>query len=75
MSQKESTLVELFDTVERASEIIKELDKESLVKTVKEYVAKGDRCMDQSADDPKAYAFWDGFHNCALGILRELEDD
>ena len=50
------------------------VSKEELKKIVQEYVDKGDRCMDQSEDDAEAYAWWDGFHNCAQGILRELED-
>lgn len=40
------------------------------------YVEKGGRCMDQCTEDKDqgGYAFWDGFHDCAAGILREVEE-
>ena len=41
---------------------------------VKEYLEKGLRCMEQS-DESQIHAFWDGFHNCAENILREMEDE
>ena len=46
---------------------------EELIKIVEQYVEKGERCMDMSKDQPE-YEFWDGFHNCAENILRELKD-
>lgn len=39
---------------------------------VKQYIEKGERCMGQEGES-QIYAFWDGFHNCAENILRELE--
>lgn len=51
--------------------------EKDMLEIVKEYVKKGVRCMDQSADadDQGGYTFWDGFHNCAENILRELKDE
>ena len=45
-------------------------------KLVGKFSEKGLRCMNQSADDndQSCYTFWDGFHNCAENIQRELED-
>lgn len=40
---------------------------------VKQYIEKGERCMEQEGES-QTYAFWDGFHNCAENILRELEE-
>ena len=40
---------------------------------VKEYLEKGLRCMEQEGES-KIHTFWDGFHNCAENILREMED-
>lgn len=40
---------------------------------IKDYVEKGIRCMEQS-DKFQMHTFWDGFHNCAENILRELEE-
>ena len=33
--------------------------------------------MNQSIEqgDGEVYIFWDGFHNCAENILRELEEE
>lgn len=39
------------------------------ISKLEEYMAKGEKCM----DDGSNYAFWDGFHNCATNLLRELE--
>ena len=47
---------------------------EELIKIVEQYVEKGQRCMDMSKNEQGAYTFWDGFHNCAENILRELKD-
>lgn len=41
---------------------------------VKQYIEKGERCMEQEGES-QIYAFWDGFHNCAENILRELEKE
>lgn len=41
---------------------------------VKQYIEKGERCMEQDGES-KIYTFWDGFHNCAENILRELEEE
>ena len=46
---------------------------EEFIKIVQQYVEKGERCMDMSENQPE-YEFWDGFHNCAEKILRELKD-
>lgn len=42
---------------------------------VKQYIEKGIRCRDESAENNEqgAFTFWDGFTNCAQNILRELE--
>lgn len=50
--------------------------KEEIIRIVNEYVDKGEKCMEQSGEqkDDKTYTFWDGFHNCAENILREIED-
>ena len=48
--------------------------EKDIIAIVKEYVEKGLRCMEQS-DKFQMHTFWDGFHNCAENILRELEDE
>lgn len=52
------------------------ISKEEVIKIIKEYIDKGERCMNQSNDDNEqdSYIFWDGFHNCAENILREIKD-
>lgn len=42
---------------------------------VRQYEKKGSRMMDESgeAGEQGGYTFWDGFHNCASNILRELK--
>jgi hypothetical protein len=42
---------------------------------VKQYLEKGERCREQSAEhhEQGAFNFWDGFVSCAENILRELE--
>ena len=47
--------------------------EKDIIAIVKEYVEKGLRCMEQS-DKFQVHTFWDGFHNCAENILREMED-
>ena len=56
--------------------IIKYILRVKVINIIKEYVAKGERCMKQSIDDGEGdlYTFWDGFHNCAENILREIKD-
>lgn len=56
--------------------IIKYVLKEKVISIIKEYVAKGERCMNQSNDNNEQdlYKFWDGFHNCAENILREIKN-
>lgn len=56
--------------------IIKYILKEKVISIIKEYVAKGERCMEQSNDNNEQgiYNFWDGFHNCAENILKEIKD-
>lgn len=51
-------------------------EKPTIVETIKEFVEKGERCMQQAVEDqnPGNYTFWDGFHNCAENILREVEE-
>lgn len=46
--------------------------QKDIIAIVKEYLEKGLRCMEQEGES-QIYAFWDGFHNCAENILRELE--
>ena len=42
---------------------------------VKQYLEKGERCREQSAEhnEQGAFNFWDGFVSCAENILQELE--
>lgn len=47
--------------------------EKDIIAIVKEYVEKGFRCMEQS-DKFQMHTFWDGFHNCAENILKEMED-
>ena len=56
--------------------IMKYILKKEVIRIIKEYIDKGERCMEQSGEqkDDKTYTFWDGFHNCAEGILREIKD-
>ena len=46
-----------------------ELAEMFFISKLKEYMAKGEKFM----EDGSNYAFWDGFHNCATNLLRELE--
>lgn len=43
---------------------------------IQEYIDKGQRCMKQSIANGEGdlYTFWDGFHNCAENILREIKN-
>ena len=56
--------------------VIKYVLKEKVISIIKEYVAKGERCMKQSDEqkEDKIYIFWDGFHNCAENILEEIKN-
>lgn len=70
--QAEKDLADAFQ-----AEYAKELARADLLAIVKEYMEKGERCMQQAYEDVEEdgeYAFWDGFHNCAENILREIED-
>lgn len=51
-------------------------EQPSIVEIIKKFVEKGERCMQQAVEDqnPGNYTFWDGFHNCAENILREVEE-
>lgn len=51
-------------------------EKPAIVEIIKKFVEKGERCMQQAVEDqnPGNYTFWDGFHNCAENILREVEE-
>lgn len=51
-------------------------EEETIVKTIKEFAEKGKRCMQQAVEvkDQENYIFWDGFHNCAENILREVAE-
>ena len=46
--------------------------EKDFIDLVKQYIERGERCMEQEGES-QIYAFWDGFHNCAENILRELE--
>lgn len=48
--------------------------EKDFIALVKQYLEKGERCMEQEGES-QIYAFWDGFHNCAENILRELEEE
>lgn len=52
------------------------VNKGIIMNIIQEYIDKGERCMNQSNDDndQASYTFWDGFHNCAENILREIKD-
>ena len=64
-----------FNTAKRMAyqEGYEQAEKDFLA-IVKEYLEKGLRCMEQEGES-QIYTFWDGFHNCAENILRELEDE
>lgn len=47
---------------------------QDIITIVKEYLKKGSRCIEESTES-QIYSFWDGFHNCAENILRELEEE
>ena len=47
--------------------------EKDIIAIVKEYLEKGLRCMEQEGES-QLFAFWDGFHNCAENILRELKE-
>ena len=47
--------------------------EKNIIAIVKQYIEKGERCMEQEGES-QIYTFWDGFHNCAENILRELEE-
>jgi hypothetical protein len=46
--------------------------EKDFIDLVKQYIERGERCMEQEGES-QIYSFWDGFHNCAENILRELE--
>ena len=48
--------------------------EKDFIALIKQYIKKGERCMEQGGES-QIYAFWDGFHNCAENILRELEEE
>lgn len=69
-----------FDASENTRNVFKlgyEAAEKDIIDIVKQYLKKGERCMKQSIDDGEGdlYTFWDGFHNCAENILRELEGE
>lgn len=64
-----------YDTNEERRMVYKEGYEQSekdFITLVKQYLEKGERCVEQEGES-QIYAFWDGFHNCAENILRELE--
>lgn len=64
-----------YDRLVKCAEKFYDLGKAQIKEAVQELVDKGERCMDQSEDNQDAYNWWDGFHNCAQGIMRELEEE
>ena len=52
------------------------VNKGIIINIIQEYIDKGERCMEQSNDNNEQdlYTFWDGFHNCAENILKEIKD-
>lgn len=52
------------------------VNKGVIMNIIQEYIDKGERCMKQSNDNNEQdlYKFWDGFHNCAENILKEIKD-
>lgn len=51
-----------------------ELAEEFFISKLKEYIAKGEKFMEDVVDNDGTYQFWDGFHNCAENLLREFID-
>ena len=48
--------------------------EKDFIALVKQYIEKGERCIEQE-EESQIHAFWNGFHNCAENILRELEEE
>jgi len=53
-----------------------EKERERIQCIIRDYIQKGAKCMEQSNEQGEqgTYTFWDGFHNCAENLLRDLED-
>lgn len=51
--------------------------EKNIRKIVEKYRKSGAKCMQQSADanEQGEYTYWDGFNDCAIAILRELENN
>ena len=64
-----------YDRLAKCAKKFYELGRTQIKEAVQESIDKGERCMDQSEGDQGSYSWWDGFHNCAQGIMRELEED
>lgn len=47
------------------------VEKEKVLDLISKYIDQGDRCMDFGGEE---YPFWDGFHNCAVNLYREIEE-
>lgn len=67
--------IELLDK-EIEKERQKRAEEPAIVKTIKELFSKAERGMQQAEEDQDqgSYIFWDGYHTCAEGILREVEE-
>lgn len=79
MTKAEKRALEAYDTdtpapIRFAFRDGYEQAEKDIITTIKDYVKKGLRCMEQS-DKFQMHTFWDGFHNCAENILRELEGE
>jgi hypothetical protein len=64
-----------FTLAMRIAKYFYEQAERDILAIVNEYMEKGERCMQQAGENGEqgVYTFWDGFHNCAENILRELE--
>lgn len=51
-------------------------DKEHLKAIIKQYADKGERLFLEASESNESFAesYWDGYKDCADGLLRELED-
>ena len=51
-------------------------DKEQIKSVIKQYADKGGRLFLEASEsnESDAESYWDGYKDCADGLLRELED-
>ena len=52
-------------------------DKEQILAIIKQYADKGERLLEDAYKNDECASttgYWDGYKDCADGLLRELED-